>query len=315
MQAPTHTTVLLHEACDALLPERGGTLVDGTFGRGGHSRLLLSRMPQSARLIALDRDESAERAASEINDPRFTFVRANFSDIAAALASVGVQKIDGLLLDIGVSSPQLDEAERGFSFMRDGPLDMRMDQSRGVAAAEWLARASAQEIADVIHDYGEERFATRIATAIVASRERQPIERTVQLAQIVEKTVPTRSFKQHPATKTFQAIRIHINGELEELPMALNASLALLNPGARLAVISFHSLEDRIVKLWMRDQAGKTPLDPRLARLPQRVEDKARVSMKIVGHDIEPSAEEVTANPRARSARLRVAERTTEALV
>jgi 16S rRNA (cytosine1402-N4)-methyltransferase len=315
MQAPTHTTVLLREACDALLPERGGTLVDATFGRGGHSRILLSRMPQKARLIALDRDAAAERAAREINDPRFSFIRAKFSDIASALASIGVQKIDGLLLDIGVSSPQLDEAERGFSFMRDGPLDMRMDQSRGVAAAEWLARASTQEIADVIHDYGEERFATRIATAIVASRERQPIERTVQLAQIVEKAVPTRSFKQHPATKTFQAIRIHINGELEELRMALNASLTLLNPGARLAVISFHSLEDRIVKLWMRDQAGKTPLDPRLARLPQRMEETARVSIKIIGRDIEPSAGEVAANPRARSARLRVAERTAEALL
>jgi 16S rRNA (cytosine1402-N4)-methyltransferase len=314
MQAPTHTTVLLHEACDALLPERGGTLVDGTFGRGGHSRLLLSRMPSKARLIALDRDESAARAASEINDPRFTFVRANFSDIPAALASVGVQKIDGLLLDIGVSSPQLDEAERGFSFMRDGPLDMRMDQSRGVAAAEWLARASAQEIADVIHDYGEERFATRIAAAIVAARERQPIERTVQLAQIVEKAVPARSFKQHPATKTFQAIRIHINGELEELRMALNASLALLNPGARLAVISFHSLEDRIVKLWMREQAGKTPLDPRLARLPQRAEDTVRIAFQVIGRDMEPSGAEVAANPRARSARLRVAERTAEVL-
>jgi 16S rRNA (cytosine1402-N4)-methyltransferase len=321
MQAPTHTTVLLHEACDALLPERGGrsherayTLVDGTFGRGGHSRLLLSRMPSNARLVALDRDESAARAASEINDPRFTFVRANFSDIDIALAGVDVQKIDGLLLDIGVSSPQLDEAERGFSFMRDGPLDMRMDQSHGVAAAEWLARASAQEIADVIHDYGEERFATRIATAIVAARERQPIERTVQLAQIVEKAVPTRSFKQHPATKTFQAIRIHINGELEELRMALNASLGLLNPGARLAVISFHSLEDRIVKLWMREQAGKTPLDPRLARLPQRAEDTVRVALNVIGRDIEPSDAEVAANPRARSARLRVAERTAQVL-
>ncbi len=315
MQAPTHTTVLLHEACDAMLPERGGTLVDGTFGRGGHSRLLLSRMPHDARLIALDRDESAARAAADINDSRFTFVRANFGELGIALTSIDVKKIDGLLLDIGVSSPQLDEAERGFSFMRDGPLDMRMDQSRGTAAAQWLADASANEIADVIHDYGEERFATRIATAIVAARERQPIERTVQLAQIVEKAVPTRSFKQHPATKTFQAIRIHINGELTELPMALNASLALMNAHARLAVISFHSLEDRIVKLWMREHAGKAPLDPRLARLPQRAEDRVRAPINVVGRDIEPSDAEVATNPRARSARLRVAERTMEAFV
>jgi 16S rRNA (cytosine1402-N4)-methyltransferase len=312
MQASTHTTVLLQEACDALLPERDGTLVDATFGRGGHSRLLLSRMPKNARLIALDRDDAAERAANEITDPRFTFVRANFGQLGTALANIGVEKIDGLLLDIGVSSPQLDDAERGFSFMRDGPLDMRMDRSHGIAAADWLARASASEIADVIHDYGEERFATRIATAIVAARERQPIERTVQLAQIVEKTVPTRSFKQHPATKTFQAIRIHINGELTELPMVLDASLALLNAHARLAVISFHSLEDRIVKLWMREHAGKTPLDPRLARLPQRHDERAQVSIKIVGRDIEPSPQEIAANPRARSARLRVAERVLE---
>jgi 16S rRNA (cytosine1402-N4)-methyltransferase len=309
MQSSTHITVLLREACDALLPERDGvTLVDGTFGRGGHSRLLLSRMQANARLIALDRDESAEREATQIQDKRFTFVRFNFGALREALASIGVERIDGLLLDIGVSSPQLDEGERGFSFMRDGTLDMRMDRSRGITAAEWIAVASAKEIADVVHDFGEERFATRIAAAIVASRERQPIERTVQLAQIVEKAVPARSGKQHPATKTFQAIRIHINGELEELKMALNASLNVLTPSARLAVITFHSLEDRIVKLWMRDQAGKAPVDPRLLRLPQT--SSVEPALRIVGKDIEPSAEEVAANPRARSARLRVAERT-----
>ncbi|MGL5001548.1 MAG: 16S rRNA (cytosine(1402)-N(4))-methyltransferase RsmH [Casimicrobium sp.] len=311
MQSQAHITVLLHEACDALLPERAGiTLVDGTFGRGGHSRLLLSRMANDSRLIALDRDESAERVAREIDDKRFTFVRNNFGVLVEALASIDVHRIDGLLLDIGVSSPQLDDAERGFSFMRDGPLDMRMDQSRGTSAAEWLAHASAREIADVIHDYGEERFATRIATALIATRERQPIERTLQLAQIVEKAVPARSGKQHPATKTFQAIRIHVNGELEELRMALDQSLSVLNPAARLAVISFHSLEDRIVKQWMRDKAGKAPLDPRLLRLPQRAEDHVVAPLAIVGKDIEPSVEEVSVNPRARSARLRVAERT-----
>jgi 16S rRNA (cytosine1402-N4)-methyltransferase len=315
MQSQAHITVLLHEACDALLPERAGiTLVDGTFGRGGHSRLLLSRMAANSRLIALDRDESAERVAREIDDKRFTFVRNNFGALREALASINVHRIDGLLLDIGVSSPQLDDAARGFSFMRDGPLDMRMDQSRGTSAAEWLATASAREIADVIHDYGEERFATRIATALIAARERQPIERTLQLAQIVEKAVPARSGKQHPATKTFQAIRIHINGELEELKMALNASLAVMNPHARLAVISFHSLEDRIAKQWMREKAGRAPLDPRLLRLPQRAEDRTIAPLLLVGKDIEPSSEEVAANPRARSARLRVAQRTSEVL-
>lgn len=309
MQSSTHITVLLREACDALSPERENiTLVDGTFGRGGHSRQLLSRMPQNSRLIALDRDAAAEHTARRIVDPRFTFVRANFGGLKHALASVDVHRIDGVLLDIGVSSPQLDEGERGFSFMRDGPLDMRMDQSSGNSAAAWIANASAREIADVIHDYGEERFATRIATAIVTARERQPIERTVQLAQIVEKAVPARGGKQHPATKTFQAIRIHINRELEELEMALSASLELMAPGARLAVITFHSLEDRIVKLWMRDQSGKKPEDPRLLRLPQST--KAAALLRVVGRDIEPSSEEVNANPRSRSARLRVAERT-----
>jgi 16S rRNA (cytosine1402-N4)-methyltransferase len=309
MQSSAHITVLLREACDALSSERENiVLIDGTFGRGGHSRLLLSRMHASSRLVALDRDESAEREAKQIQDKRFVFVRSNFGALREALASIGIERADGLLLDIGVSSPQLDEGERGFSFMRDGPLDMRMDRSRGITAAEWIAVASAKEIADVIHDFGEERFATRIAAAIVASRERQPIERTVQLAQIVEKAVPARSGKQHPATKTFQAIRIHVNGELEELKVALNASLDLLNPGGRLAVITFHSLEDRIVKLWMRDQSGKAPVDPRLLRLPQT--DRVEPLLRIVGKDIEPSAEEVVANPRARSARLRVAERT-----
>lgn len=309
MQSSTHITVLLREACDALSPERENiTLVDGTFGRGGHSRMLLSRMSRTSRLIALDRDEAAEQTARSIHDPRFCFVRSNFGALRGALAAINVQRIDGLLLDIGVSSPQLDEGERGFSFMRDGPLDMRMDQSSGTSAATWIANATVREIADVIHDYGEERFATRIATAIVTARERQSIERTVQLAQIVEKAVPTRGGKQHPATKTFQAIRIHVNRELEELEMALNVSLDVFNPGGRLAVITFHSLEDRIVKLWMRDQSGKTPEDPRLLRLPQST--KAEPLFRTVGRDVEPSSSEVGANPRARSARLRIAERT-----
>jgi 16S rRNA (cytosine1402-N4)-methyltransferase len=309
MQSSTHITVLLREACDALLPERECiTLVDGTFGRGGHSRLLLSCMHANSRLIALDHDDAAEHEAKQITDSRFTFVRANFGALREALASIGVERIDGLLLDIGVSSPQLDEGERGFSFMRDGPLDMRMDRSRGITATQWIAVASAKELSAVIHDFGEERFASRIAAAIVASRERQPIERTLQLAQIVEKAVPARGGKQHPATKTFQAIRIHVNGELEALKMALNASLEALNENGRLAVITFHSLEDRIVKLWMRDQAGKAPVDPRLLRIPYTI--TADPLLRLVGKDVEPSAEEVSANPRSRSARLRIAERT-----
>ena len=264
-------------------------------------------MPADARLIAIDRDAAAAASAREIHDPRFTFVTAHFGDITQALASVdvGEGQVNGLLLDIGVSSPQLDDASRGFSFMRDGPLDMRMDQSRGKSAAEWIATAPINDIAEVIRDYGEERFAQRIATAIVEARERQPLERTVQLAQIVEKAVSTRWTGQHPATKTFQAIRIHINQELQELRMALSAALPLLAPGGRLAVISFHSLEDRMVKLWMREQAGRTPEDPRLRHLPQVTTRSALI--KLVGRDIAPSDAEVRANPRSRSARLRVA--------
>jgi 16S rRNA (cytosine1402-N4)-methyltransferase len=314
MQDNAHISVLLREACDALLPENTArlqpfTLLDGTFGRGGHSRELLRRMPEQSKLIALDRDHQAEAAARSINDARFTFVRSHFSNMRMALTAVNVSQVNGVLLDIGISSPQVDQGERGFSFMRDGPLDMRMDQSQGITAREWLAHASADEIATVIHDYGEERFATRIATEIVAARQRQPIERTLQLAQIIEKAVATRGFKQHPATKSFQAIRIHINRELEELRMALSASLDVLAPGGRLAVISFHSLEDRMVKLWMREQAGRTPIDPRLRHLPTAALGLPAATLSLVGSDIAPSDEEVAANPRARSARLRVAEK------
>ncbi|MEO7255983.1 MAG: 16S rRNA (cytosine(1402)-N(4))-methyltransferase RsmH, partial [Casimicrobium sp.] len=242
-----------------------------------------------------------------VMDARFTFVAAHFSDIASALTENGVKHVDGILLDIGVSSPQLDDPSRGFSFMRDGPLDMRMDQSVGQSAAGWLATATINDIAGIIRDYGEERFASRIAAAIVEARQRQPVERTVQLAQIVEKAVSARWTGQHPATKTFQAIRIHINQELEELRMALSAALPLLAPGGRLAVISFHSLEDRIVKLWMREKAGRTPEDPRLRYLPTTSRTSAQI--RLVGKDVAPSEEEVSSNPRSRSARLRVAEK------
>ncbi len=319
MQFDSHISVLLREACDALLPERDGdavrgprVLVDGTFGRGGHSRELLRRMPADARLIGIDRDAAAAASAREITDSRFTFIASHFGNIAGALAEIGIRQVDGILLDIGVSSPQLDDAARGFSFMRDGPLDMRMDQSKGQSAADWIATASINDITEVIRDYGEERFASRIAAAIVEARQRQPVERTVQLAQVVEKAVSARWTGQHPATKTFQAIRIHINQELEELRMALSAALPLLASGGRLAVISFHSLEDRIVKLWMRDQAGRTPEDPRLRYLPRTASASAKI--KLVGKDIAPSEEEVSVNPRSRSARLRVAEKLETAL-
>lgn len=307
MQSDTHISVLLREACDALLPERGGVLVDGTFGRGGHSRELLRRMPADARLIAIDRDAAAAEAASTIGDTRFTFVAAHFGDMANALKTINVTQVNGILLDIGVSSPQLDDASRGFSFMRDGPLDMRMDQSRGQSAADWIATASIDELTEVIRDYGEERFAQRIAAAIVEARQRQPVERTLQLAQIVEKAVPARWTGQHPATKTFQAVRIHVNQELEELRMALSAALELLAPAGRLAVITFHSLEDRMVKLWMREQSGRSPEDPRLRHLPQAF--AAVANIRLVGRDIAPSDAEIRANPRSRSARLRVAEK------
>ena len=309
-----HISVLLREASDALLPERDGSadgyprvLVDATFGRGGHSRELLRRMPSDGRLIGIDRDAEAAASAREIADSRFTFVRSHFGGMASALAGMGIEQVDGILLDIGVSSPQLDDASRGFSFMRDGPLDMRMDQSGGQSAAGWIATATINDITEVIRDYGEERFASRIAAAIVEARERQPLERTVQLAQIIEKAVPARWTGQHPATKTFQAIRIHVNQELEELRMALNAALPLLAPGGRLAVISFHSLEDRMVKLWMREHAGRAPEDPRLRHLPKTNAVSAQI--KLVGKDRAPSDEEISANPRSRSARLRVAEK------
>lgn len=307
MHFDSHISVLLREACDALLPERGGVLVDGTFGRGGHSRELLRRMPVDGRLVGIDRDAAAAEAAREITDSRFTFVAAHFGDVAGALAGIGIEQVDGILLDIGVSSPQLDDASRGFSFMRDGPLDMRMDQSVGQSAAGWIATASINDITGVIRDYGEERFASRIAAAIVEARQRQPVERTVQLAQIIEKAVPARWTGQHPATKTFQAIRIHINQELEELRMALSAALPLLAPSGRIAVITFHSLEDRIVKLWMREQAGRMPEDPRLRHLPKTASTAAQI--RLVGKDVAPPDEEVSANPRSRSARLRVAEK------
>jgi len=302
-----HVTVLLDEAVDALAIRGDGVYVDGTFGRGGHSRAVLARLGAEGRLIAFDRDPAAIEAGQALGDPRLTLVHAPFSDLDETLARLGLERVDGVLLDLGVSSPQLDDAARGMSFRFDAPLDMRMDTSRGQTAAEWLAEASVGEITEVIRDYGEERFAYAVAKAIAAARTGGAVATTGQLAAIVEKAVRTREPGQHPATRTFQALRIFINQELEELSRVLPACVARLRAGGRLVVISFHSLEDRIVKRFMRDES-RPPVLPR--RLPVRAADLPAPRLKQVGRALRPGDAEVAANPRARSAVMRVAERT-----
>jgi 16S rRNA (cytosine1402-N4)-methyltransferase len=298
-----HEPVLLSEAIEALAIRAEGLYLDGTFGRGGHTRAILERLGPAGRLIALDRDPAAELAAAEIRDSRFTFVRTSFSALATVL---GARKAHGMLFDLGVSSPQLEDPGRGFSFRHDGPLDMRMDPQAGESAAAWLARAEEQQIGGVIRDYGEERFAKQIAAAIVAARRREPILRTRQLADLVAKAVRTREPGQDPATRTFQALRIHVNRELEEVSLMLPQAVRHLAPGGRLAVISFHSLEDRIVKRFIR--AAARPEVPR--GLPLTEDEMPRPALRIVGRARRPSEPETRRNPRARSAILRVAERT-----
>jgi 16S rRNA (cytosine1402-N4)-methyltransferase len=296
--------VLLTEAVQALVTQPGGTYVDGTFGRGGHARAVLERLAPEGRLIAFDRDPEAVAEARRIADPRFTIRHASFAELKPELAALGCTRVQGLLLDLGVSSPQIDNPARGFSFRADAELDMRMDTTRGLTAAQFLARASEQEIAEVIREYGEERFAVPIAKALVARRASgQPIERTGELAALVARVVKTREPGQDPATRTFQALRIHVNAELEALAAALNDSLALLAPQARLVVISFHSLEDRIVKTFIAHESRDEPdrRAPFAPPRPLRLRTLARVK---------PGADEVAANPRARSAVMRVAERT-----
>ncbi|MEW6370174.1 MAG: 16S rRNA (cytosine(1402)-N(4))-methyltransferase RsmH [Pseudomonadota bacterium] len=303
-----HRTVLLDEAVDALALDgarAGGLYIDGTFGRGGHSRLILSRLNAAGRLVAFDKDPQAIATAEQITDPRFTIVHDSFATMGSAMAARGVTHVDGILLDLGISSPQVDDAARGFSFRHDGPLDMRMDTTRGISAAEWIATATEQHLEKVIRDYGEERFAFQIAKAIVARRAVEPISGTRQLAAIVADAVKTREKGKDPATRTFQAIRIYINQELEDLETGLNAAYALLAPGARMSVISFHSLEDRIVKQFLASKAKVAQPD---RRLPIRAVDLPQPQMKLIAK-IKPSDEEVDANPRARSAVLRVAER------
>ena len=299
-----HTTVLLDEAVDGVLARPDGVYVDGTFGRGGHSRALLARLGPAGRLIGIDRDPEAVAAAAAIADPRFTIVHSAFADMADALASIGVHQVDGVLLDLGVSSPQIDNPERGFSFRFDGPLDMRMDTTSGQSAADFLARADEREIAQVIKDYGEERFAGQIAKALVARREAgAPLTRTDELRELVARTVKTREPGQDPATRTFQALRIHVNRELEQLEQGLNAALRLLSTGGRLSVISFHSLEDRRVKQFIAAHS-KAEVDRRAPFAPP-----PELALVSLGR-MKPSETEVRANPRSRSAVLRVAERT-----
>ncbi|MFU2486003.1 16S rRNA (cytosine(1402)-N(4))-methyltransferase RsmH [Thauera sp. WH-1] len=307
MSTGTHVSVLLAEAVDALAIHPDGIYVDGTFGRGGHSRALLARLSEQGRLIAFDRDPAAIDAGRALEDARLTLVHAAFSALDDELERLGVEAVDGVLLDIGVSSPQLDDAARGMSFRFDAPLDMRMDTSHGQTVAEWLADASVGEITEVIREYGEERFAHAIAKAIAAARAGGVVATTGQLAAIVEKAVRTREPGQHPATRTFQALRIFINQELEELSRVLPVCVSRLRPGGRLVVISFHSLEDRIVKRFMRDES-RPPVLPR--RLPLRAAELPQPRLRLVGKSVRPGEAEVAANPRARSAVMRVAERT-----
>lgn len=306
--APIHDTVLLHEAVDALVGNPAGVYVDGTFGRGGHSREILERLNPQGRLLACDKDEAAEREALELaqEDSRVTFYRGSFANLASVLTDHGLPAVDGILLDLGVSSPQIDQAERGFSFQKDGPLDMRMDRSRGESAADWLAVTSEQELIDVLRNYGEERYARRIAAAIIRERDERPLTGTAQLANVVSAAHPRWEKHRHPATRAFQAIRIRVNRELDDLSDLLNSALSTLAIGGRLVVISFHSLEDRLVKRYLRDMT-RGPQIPR--GIPVREVDTVK-NMRLLGKAMRASESEVSANPRSRSAIMRCAERT-----
>lgn len=301
-----HVTVLLEEAVESLAIKAGGVYIDATFGRGGHSRQILSRLNADGRLVALDRDPQAIAAGMAIDDGRFRLVHRAFGELQEAAVEAGVGEADGVLLDVGVSSPQIDDGERGFSFRYDAPLDMRMDTTQGETAAEWLARAELRDITEVIRNYGEERFAFQIAKKVVAARLEQPIVTTGQFAALVREAVRTREPGQDPATRSFQALRIHINQELRQLEIVLPQALELLRPGGRLVVISFHSLEDRIVKNFMRNQATA---DAMPKNLPLRADQLPKPKLRLVGKPFKPSAAEVAANPRARSAVMRVAEK------
>ena len=301
-----HLTVLLKEAVDALEIKSSGFYVDGTFGRGGHSRAILERLGPNGRLLALDRDPQAVAAAKEINDQRLIIVHRSFGELADAVQQARINSVDGVLLDVGVSSPQIDEGGRGFSFRFDAPLDMRMDTTQGETAASFLAVADIKEITEVIRDYGEERFAFQIAKKIVAARSERPLTTTGELAALVRETVWTREHRQDPATRTFQALRIHVNQELEQLALVLPQAMNILAAGGRLVIISFHSLEDRIVKRFMREQAGTDNLPK---NLPLRSIDLPQPKLRLMGKPVKASAAEIKANPRARSAVMRAAEK------
>ncbi len=308
MSSDAHVPVLLGPVLEGLNINKSGCYVDGTFGRGGHSSEILQRLGCNGRLLGLDRDPQAIAAAPQRlkDDPRFELIRGEIAELGTLLRDRGLSgRIDGLLLDLGVSSPQLDEAERGFSFMRDGPLDMRMDPDSGISAAEWLATVDDRTLIHTLRIYGEEQSAPRIARAITAARAVAPITRTTQLADIVESAKPRRGSRKHPATKTFQAIRIAVNQELEQLQSILSQSIELLASGGRLCVISFHSLEDRMVKRFMRDASREAEQYRGMPDVPEEFRPKLRT----VGKAIVASADEIAANVRARSARLRIAER------
>jgi len=312
-----HVPVLLEESLSALAIREDGIYVDATFGRGGHARAMLAVLGPRGKVVAVDRDPAAASVAQSIDDQRFSFRRAVFSELPHVLDDIGISRVHGALLDLGVSSPQLNDAERGFSYRFDGPLDMRMDPSHGESAADFLARASIGELAEVIRSYGEERFAKSIARAIATAREIRPIATTRELAAVVAQAIGARTrgdWRQDPAARTFQALRIAVNGELQELSVALPMLTARLATEGRLAVISFHSLEDRIVKRFLAFASRPFGGDARLARMPIREAALPGAPLRVVGRAIKPSDPEVTRNPRARSAILRVAERTAHAL-
>jgi 16S rRNA (cytosine1402-N4)-methyltransferase len=303
--ALAHRTVLLREALEALAPKPSGVYIDGTFGRGGHSRAILDRLGPDGQLLAFDRDPQAIAEARKIGDRRFTAMHREFGELTQVAHESGFMAVDGVLLDLGVSSPQIDEGARGFSFRFDAPLDMRMDPTRGESAASFLATATVREITEVIRDHGEERFAFQIAKKIVAARDERPVATTGQLAALVRETVRTREPSQDAATRTFQALRIHVNQELRQLALVLPQAVDMLKTGGRLVVISFHSLEDRIVKRFLREQSGDTL--PK--RLPLRSCELPSPRLRRMGGPVKASGAEVAANPRARSAVMRVAER------
>ena len=302
-----HQAVLLREVVEALVTTTSGFYVDGTFGRGGHSAAVLDLLDERGRVLAVDKDPAACAVAQQLtlSEPRFDFFHGSFAQLPHQLRGMGIDAVDGILLDLGVSSPQLDDSERGFSFMHDGPLDMRMDTTRGETAAQWLSRASEQEVARVLRDYGEERFSRRIAGAIVTATAEAPITTTARLAKVVSEANPKWEKHKHPATRAFQAIRIHINSELEDLKDLLAVAVDLLRVGGRLVVISFHSLEDRLVKRYMRDMN-------RGEKIPRGVpvrDCELNRRMNLIGKAVKASVEEVSENVRARSAVMRVAEK------